>query len=809
MGILLLLAILVPLFGGFFLAFAGKKLGARCGWLALFFPVFSFGMIIAHLCLAGAKSGLVYSWPWIPSLDINFSILADGLSTFYGLVVSGMGILIVLYACSYMDSHAKEHGRFYAYLVFFMASMLGTVFSDNLMLLFVFWEMTGIASFLLIGFNHEKEESRRGARMALLVTGSTGLIMMTGIIFLGLNTGTYSITEIMAQGLDAQWMLQWGNLAMILVLLGAFGKSAQVPFYFWLPNAMAAPTPVSAYLHSATMVKLGVFLTARVYPVFSECTAWMPLLVTVGMATMLIGVLWAFAFSDLKQILAYTTVSQLGALIAFYGLASRELVTHDFLQIACHTFYKGALFMLAGIIDHSLGTRDLNRIGGCARKLPVVSILVLIGCATMAGLPGTIGFIAKELYLAEIFAYRDTGGFFVLIVSAFAFASLLKFIIGSRVVWTLYRGKPDAAAGIDHHFHAPSGFFLVPPAILAGLALLLGIFPGLSEPLWNGLSVAGLHVLELPHLHLWHGWNEMLVLSLAIFAAGAAGFALLWKTTWINRIRAAEWLRLDKGFDWCIDHFPYGAYYVTRFLRSNRPFDYLLIVVSAFVVLILGAMVLATVRHPSMWGLLAIHDGGEINSLRSFVGIIIGIGVLGVLFGRKWMTQLLCLSVSGFLVSIYFVLYRAPDLAMTQLLVEAVTLILILLLLGRFPKEAQKGESRITITPSRKLLNIVVSVCVGGIVTCAMLLSTAIPRARPLGDFFLANSAPLAQGTNVVNVILVDFRGFDTLGEIAVLVIAMLGCLGLLMRRKRTREEYLKGPTGQSNLRMNVEDANL
>lgn len=809
MGILLLLAILVPLFGGFLLAPAGKKLGPKCGWLALIFPVFSFGMILTHLVMVGAQSGHVYSWPWVPSFEIDFSILADGLAHFYGLVVSGMGILVVLYACSYMDDHAKDHGRFYAYLVFFMAAMLGTVFSDNLMLLFVFWELTGIASFLLIGFNHDKEESRRGARMALLVTGSTGLIMMAGIIFLGLHTGTYSITEIMAQGIDAQWMLQWGNLAMALVLLGAFGKSAQAPFYFWLPNAMAAPTPVSAYLHSATMVKLGVFLTARVYPVFSECTAWMPLLVTVGMATMLIGALWAFAFSDLKQILAYTTVSQLGALIAFYGLASRELVTHDYLQIACHTFYKGALFMLAGIIDHSLGTRDLHRIGGCARKLPIVSILVVIGCATMAGIPGTIGFIAKELYLAEIFAYRDAGGFFTVVISAFAFASMLKFIIGARVVWTLYKGKPDTAAGIDHHFHAPSGLFLTPPAILAGFALLLGVFPGLSEPLWNGLSVAGLHVLELPYLHIWHGWNEMLALSLAIFAVGAAAFALMWKSGWINRIHAPEWLRLDKGFDWCVDHFPYGAYYVTRFLRSNKPFDYLLIVVSAFVVLSLGALVAATLREPSMWALLTIHDGHEIHPLRSFVAILICIGVLGVIFRRKWTTQLLCLSVSGFLVSIYFVLYRAPDLAMTQLLVEAVTLVLILLLLGRFPKEAQSGESLITVPPSRKLLNVAVSVASGMIVTCAILLCTAVPRGRPLGDFFLANSLPLAQGANVVNVILVDFRGLDTLGEIAVLVIAMLGCLGLLMRRKRSREEYLKGPTGQSGLGTHMEDVGL
>lgn len=800
MGILLLLAILVPLFGGFFLAFAGKKLGPRCGWLALFFPVFSFSMIVVHLCVVGAQNGLVYFWPWIPSLDINFSILADGLSTFYGLVVSGMGILIVLYSCSYMDDHAKDHGRFYAYLVFFMASMLGTVFSDNLMLLFVFWEMTGIASFLLIGFNYEKEESRRGARMALLVTGSTGLIMMAGIIFLGVQTGTYSITEITRQGIDAQWILQWGNLAMILILIGAFGKSAQFPFYFWLPNAMAAPTPVSAYLHSATMVMLGVFLTARIYPIFSVCSAWMPLLVSVGMVTMLIGAIWALFFSDLKQVLAYMTVSQLGVFIAFYGLAANELVVHDYLHIACHTFYKGSLFMLAGIIDHSLGTRDLHRIGGCARKLPMVSLLVLIGCATMAGIPGTIGFISKELYINEIFAFKENTWFFVAILGGFAVAATLKFIIGARIIWTLYWGKPSPAAGIEHHFHKPSVLFILPPAILAFAAVVLGVFPALSEPLWDGLVVTGIHTLELPHLHIWHGWNEMLLTSLLVFAVGIGFFALLWKSHWINRLELPHWMRMDKGFDWSIDHLPYGAYSVTRFLRSNKPFDYLLIVVSAFVLTVAGAMAAATIRNPSMWSLLSVHDGGEISPLRSFIAILICIGVLGVLFRRKWTTQLLCLSVSGFLVSIYFVLYRAPDLAMTQLLVEAMTLVMILLLLGRFPKEAQMGEVHTALTSGRKMINIIVSVLAGGIVTCAMLLSMAVPRDRNVSEFYLSSSVPLAQGSNVVNVILVDFRGFDTLGEITVLVIAMLGCLGLLMRRKRTKEEYLKGPTGQAGI---------
>ncbi len=800
MGILLLLAILAPLFGGFLLAFAGKKLGSKIGWMALSFPVFSFVLILTHLLVVGAQGGQVYSWPWIPSLGINFSILADGLAHFYGLVVSGMGILIIVYACSYMDNHAKEHGRFYAYMVFFMASMLGTVFSDNLMLLFVFWELTGISSFLLIGFNYEKEESRRGARMALLVTGLTGLIMMVGIIMLGIQVGTYSITEITERGIDIQWMVEWGNIVMFLVLIGAFGKSAQFPFYFWLPNAMAAPTPVSAYLHSATMVMLGVFLTARIYPIFNECSAWMPLLVSVGMVTMLIGAIWALFFSDLKQVLAYMTVSQLGIFIAFYGLAADELVVHDYLHIACHTFYKGSLFMLAGIIDHSLGTRDLNRIGGCARKLPVVSLLVIIGCATMAGIPGTIGFISKELYINEIFEFKENTWFFVAILGAFAVGATIKFIIGARIVWTLYWGKPSPAAGIEHHFHKPSALFTLPPAILAVAAVVLGVFPALSEPLWNGLLVPGIHEMNLPHLHLWHGWNEMLVTSLLIFAVGFILFALFWTGRRMDHLHLPIWLRLDKGFDWCVEKLPYVAYSVTRLLRSNQPFDYLLIVVSFFVLVTGTALVTAFIQYPTLFELIRPRPENSVSLLRTFSAILISLGVLGVVFLKKWTTQLLCLSVSGFLVSFYFFLYRAPDLALTQILIESVTLILLLLLMGRFTKKVQEGENITQPNPVREVIKIVISICAGVFITTMVLLATAAPNAHRVGDFFLEQSLPLAKGANVVNVIIVDFRGFDTLGEITVLVVAMLGCLGLLMRRKRSREEYDKGPTGQSGI---------
>ncbi|MDW8310934.1 MAG: proton-conducting transporter membrane subunit, partial [Verrucomicrobiales bacterium] len=439
--VLLLLAIGLPLAGAPLLALVGRRFGRGVSLAALVFPIVSLAAVLA--LTRGVAPGVreVIEWPWIPSLGLSLSFLVDGLSVFFGLVVSGMGVLIFYYARHYLDKRYRHQGRFYCFLTLFMAAMLGTVFANDLLLLFIFWELTGLASFLLIGFEHAEEASRRGARMALLVTGGTGLLLMVGAILLGQNAGTYRLDVLLAEpGKFAG--REWLNTAFVLVALGAFGKSAQFPFHFWLPNAMAAPTPVSAYLHSATMVKLGVFLIARVFPIFHGSDWWLPLLTVIGFGTLLLGTTLALLSHDLKAILAFSTVSQLGYMIGSYGVAPAGGIDYDYLHILNHVFYKGALFMLVGIIDHAAGTRDLRELGGLWRRMPLAGAATLVGTATMAGMIGTTGFISKEVIFHEIFVVMRTHGWLGAYAAvAVVLASVLKMGFSCRIFFGAFCGR--------------------------------------------------------------------------------------------------------------------------------------------------------------------------------------------------------------------------------------------------------------------------------------------------------------------------------------------------------------------------------
>ncbi len=406
---LILMTVLLPLLGHGVLGLAGRRLGRHTGWLALLFPIACTALLLLAARQAGHQPDVVMQWPWVPSLGVDLAFRLDGLSLFFALIVSGVGTLIVLYSTSYLDDHYQHHGRFYAYLILFMAAMLGTVLADHILILFAFWELTGVASYLLIGFLHEQKVSRVGARQALLVTGLTGLVMLAGLLLLGRDAGTYRISELM-HGVPAGWLdSSTGRTAVALILVGAFGKSAQFPFFFWLPNAMAAPTPVSAYLHSATMVKLGVFLCARFFPILSASDLWAPLLVGTGFFTMLLGIVLALRQTDLKAILAFTTVSQLGFLCGSYGVGAWTGVRFDYLHILNHTLYKGGLFMLAGLIDHACHTRDVRELGGLARRLPAATLAAALGLASMGALFGTTGFLSKEVALAGLLEAVEMG----------------------------------------------------------------------------------------------------------------------------------------------------------------------------------------------------------------------------------------------------------------------------------------------------------------------------------------------------------------------------------------------------------------
>jgi multicomponent K+:H+ antiporter subunit A/multicomponent Na+:H+ antiporter subunit A len=768
----------------------GGRLGSRTGWLALAAPVVSLLGVLRLLAGGGAEPP-VMGWSWMPALGVNLHFRPDGLGLFFALVVSGMGALIFFYATHYLDdAHARDHGRFYTYLCLFMGSMLGAVLADDLLVLFVFWELTSVTSFLLIGFLHGEEASRVGARQALLVTGTTGLCLLAGVVLLHQVTGTWSWSEMAREGLP--WAEHPGLLggALVLLALGAFGKSAQFPFQFWLPNAMTAPTPVSAYLHSATMVKLGVFWSARLFPLFATSDLWAPLLGGIGFTTMLIGAAFALVSHDLKAILAWSTVSALGSLIGYYGLGEAGGVAYDYLHIASHVLYKGCLFMVVGVVSHATGERDLRRLGGLGRRLPWLGLTALLACASMAGLPGTLGFISKEALLKEgLAAPSRLGGLGTYALTCLLLASALKVAFSLRLYLRLFRGpEPTSLAA---HFHAPSFALQLPPLLLAAGALLLGVYPAALEGLFHRVAVPGLHTAG-EHLALWHGPTRELAFSALVVLIGVGLYAV--GRSAFDRQAIPTPARFDLGFEAGLRAVGDFARWLTRITRVDRPADYLLVIIGFTLCMVFGVMTTAALRQDSVDWLELLGRLPPVRPLPLFLAGIIATAVIAVVVLERWTSQLICLSSAGFLICCYFVLYHAPDLALTQILVEVITLFLILILLGRFPLTAERGEGNKPLGPGRKALHWTVAGLVGLGMTLLLLLADAQPATERLGDLVLQATVPLAHGTNAVNTILVDFRGFDTLGEISVLVIATLGCLGLLMRYKRSAEEYQAGP---------------
>ena len=796
MVLLVLIAVFAPFALMLPMAFLGRRLGPRTGWIALAAPLLSVTALILLARQTSAQAALVVELPWIPSLGLNLTFLVDGLSLFFGLVVSGMGLLIVFYATFYLDAHYAHLGRFYAYLLLFMGSMLATVLAGNLLLLFVAWELTGIASFLLIGFLHEKNDSRSGARQALLVTASTGLAMLAGIVLVGLQAGTFELAALLSgpiTGTSREVM----TIAFVLVAIGAFGKSAQFPFHFWLPNAMAAPTPVSAYLHSATMVKLGVFMIARVFPLFREVDLWMPLLVTICFGTMALAALLALLSHDLKAILAFSTVTTLAYLMGFYGMGPAAGVRGDLLHISSHVFFKGALFMLAGIIDHATGTRDVRELGGLRRKSPALAVLWVVVAASMAGVPGTLGFVSKEYMLQAQVAFLAEGtGYAVYALALGVIALTLKAAFSFRLIGHVLGGP--VPAGVQEHYHAPAWPQLLPPALLAAATLLFGWWPaGLAAGL-EQLAVTGLHDPEtLKFKPFPDHWALEVGLGFGILAVGTMIYLTLGRRRWA-RLAIPRGLRVDQLFEAGVHALPIGAKHVTAFLRSDRAFDYLPIVLSTLLVLVGGYLVSvgeSVIPPRPRWE--------EFHGLRSFVVALIAIAVVLVVTLRRWTGQLISLSIVGFMITFYFVLFRAPDLAMTQILVESATLLLVLLLLARFPRSTEFRGIGGRWAP-RRLFAVVLSTGVGALMTWLVVLGLSPRSAEVAGDFYLGATVPLAHGTNAVNTILVDFRGFDTLLEITVLVIASLGAAGLFLRYRRTPAEYAAGPMGPAGYGVRV-----
>ncbi|MFN3514953.1 MAG: monovalent cation/H+ antiporter subunit A [Phenylobacterium sp.] len=700
---------------------------------------------------------------WVPSLGLRASLFVDPLGFMFASLILGIGLLIVIYAQNYLGK-GDSKPRFFGYLLLFQGAMLGIVISDNVLMLLVFWELTSLSSFLLIGFWQDRPESRQGARLALAITGGGGLALMAGLLILGSIVGSYELSTI----LQNRELIQASPLylpALLLILLGCFAKSAQFPFHFWLPHAMAAPTPVSAYLHSATMVKAGVFLLARLWPVLAGTEAWFYIVTLTGLTTLLIGAAVALFKDDLKALLAYSTISHLGLLTMLLGFGTPMAAVTAVFHVLNHAAFKAALFMNAGIVDHETHTRDIKQMGGLAKLMPISAGIAVLAGGAMAGLPPLNGFISKEMMLEEAL-HTPVAGQAWLLPALTGLGALLSAAYSLRYIWGVYFAPAgSAAAGKPHD--PPPGLW-GPSGLLAIVVVAVGLAPALiAGPLV--LAASGAVIGATPPeftLKLWHGFAPALFISLGALAGGA----LLLRA--YPRVLAV-WSRLllpdaKRLFETGLDAARRLADLATRFVHDGSLQRQLAWIVGASVVVAAIGFSSATYGEGTRELLPA-----SAVAILAFLLLATAAGLV-VLRHRHRLEALIFMSVIGLIVGVAFVYLSAPDLALTQITVEVVTILLLLLALNLLPKETPK-ESH----PVRRARDGAIAIA-GGLGLGAVTWAALTRPLESISAFHWANSYSGGGGTNVVNVILVDFRGFDTFGEIIVLGIAALGIFALL-----------------------------
>lgn len=756
------LALCLPFLGALAAPALTRVLGHNAAWVLALIPAFVFLHFLgfsAEIASGGVVTG---GYLWVPSFNVSFSWLLDGLSLTFLLLISGIGALIVLYSGAYLKGHPHQ-GRFFSFLLMFMGSMLGLVASDSFLMLFVFWELTSITSFLLIGFDHHREAARRAAFQALVVTGGGGLLLLAGLIVLWNISGVTQFSALSPLGPVVKASPLY-LAALILVLGGAFTKSAQFPFHFWLPNAMEAPTPVSAYLHSATMVKAGVYLLMRLNPVLGGTPEWQVILPVFGAATLIAGALLAVRQTDLKLMLAYTTMSSLGLLVLLTGFGAPHAIEAAVLYLVGHSLFKGALFMVAGIIDHETGTRDVTRLGGLRSAMPLTFAIALAAAISMGGLPPSFGFLAKEEVYAAFssFSLRSIG------FAAFTvIGNALMFAVAFAVALKPFIGRPVAT---PKHAHEAPVLLWLGPAVLALSGFAAAVLPGrvhalISSPMASAIAgePRSIDISLAPHI------GVPLALSVLTIVFGA-GFYL-----GLARLRAAVAAVLeaigwgpDRGFDQAIRGLLRAAFAVTRRLQNGRLDTYMT------VTFVLVAIVL--LLPPVLFGELALAPVFPVLPLHELVIMIIAvIGLFTVVLAKNRLTAIVSLGIQGFSVAVIFLLYGAPDLAFTQFMIETLAVVILALVMTQL--RLSQSDKR----PLRQTLPDAAIALACGLGAGLLLLKvTQAPFNTALSDFFGQYSKTIAHGGNVVNVIIVDFRGTDTLGEIAVVMIAGLAILSLI-----------------------------
>jgi len=750
-------------FGLAFLAPALSRVGKQTsGWWLASLPILLTVFFLTILPGLGDGQVQALSYPWSAELGLTFSFRADGLSLAFALLVSGIGALVAIYAGGYFGTKAPL-GRFYLWLFFFMASMLGVVFADNLILLFIFWELTSLSSFMLIGFEQDREEARAAAIQALLVTGSGGLVMLAGFVLLGQIGGSWELSTLLLRGEIVRAHPGYLPL-LILILSGAFTKSAQFPFHFWLPNAMQAPTPVSTYLHAATMVKAGIYLLARFYPLLGGTALWFWTVGGFGAITMILGGLLALSQTDLKRLLAYSTISALGSLVLAIGIGSETALKAMVLFLLAHGFYKGTLFLVAGAVDHETGTRDVRELGDLWRKMPFTAAGGSLAALSMAGVPFFFGFLAKE-YLYE--AADKVGSFWI---SLTVLGALLNVFIACRVGIAPFWLPAQVQTKPFQMIHEAPWSMRIGPLILGGLSLLFGVLPQvLSRNLVStAISAAAGKPLQVK-LAAWQGVNDIFLLSLLTLGLGIGLFAVRKDVQHLAKALSLGW-SLDGLYKRSLDVLFTVAAFQTRLLQHGYLRYYLITIIVAVVAITGGGL--------WRWG------GGTLPylswDLRFYeFGIALIIVVAGGMatLARSRLGAVAALGVAGYGVASIYLLFGAPDLAMTQFLIESLTVVLFVLAFYHLPQFAQ-------LTPRReRLRDVLIALITGGLMTTFVFVASGIQIHPSISQFFVETSLPLAHGRNIVNVILVDFRGLDTLGEITVLAIAGIGVFALLKLR--------------------------
>lgn len=768
---------------GFFLALAAPGLyrltGRAAGWLFALLPLALTAYLLSLLGSIAAGEALHARHDWVPSLGVGLSFTLDGLSLLFALLISGVGALVLVYTVGYLAGH-PQLGRLYAFLLMFMASMLGLVLADNLLVLFVFWELTSISSYLLIGFDHERDKARAAALQALLVTGGGGLVLLAGLLLLGQAGGSLELSTLLGRG-DRLRSHPFYVPALVLILVGAFTKSAQFPFHFWLPGAMEAPTPVSAYLHSATMVKAGVYLLARMTPMLGGTDVWVGTVSAAGAATMLLGAWLALGQSDLKRILAYSTVSALGTLTLLLGLGGSLAVHAAMAYLLAHALYKGALFLVAGALDHETGTRDVDRLGGLGRSMPLTAVTAGFAALSMAGLVPLFGFIAKELsYEAALHVPVSWW-----VAAATVAANVPLVAVAGLVGLRPFLGK---AVSTPRSAHEAPPSLLLGPLALAGLSVVFGIWPGGAERL---VAAASTSVLGQPagiHLALWHGLTPALALSVATLAGGGGAYAgrgLLLRAS--SRFEGAARWGPAGWYELALKGLNGLAVGLTRVLQSGYLRYYLMITVAATAGLTGYALI---GRH----GLTVTVNWSDLRFYEVGLAVLILLATLAAVLLKARLAAIAALGVVGYGVALVFVLFGAPDLAMTQFLVETLTVILFVLVFYHLP------EPRIVSDGAARWRDAALATGAGAVMTVLVLVGT--PENYPsISAYFVENSVPRGHGRNVVNVILVDFRGLDTLGEITVLAVAAVGVYALLKLRRRADDGVVPSPADQAPAR--------